>query len=420
MDTTETIATAHAAVVAEQTAGWMLVPNIGITVFAETDAVAELMKRASSERAMARARVHIVRGGIEVAIDTYRRTGTPDLLVIESQAPPEVLLPALDVLADQCLPETKVVIIGHRNDVRHYRELLAHGISDYLVTPFEPAEVAAAISRLYADGKSPDRGRLVAFIGTRGGTGASVLAHNTAWVMAHQFDLDVLLGDADMLFGTAALDFNLDGVQGGFVEALENAQRFDADMLSRIAAKPHERLSVLTSPASLDKRYKFKDEDFEKLVEFAHSYGGYSVIDLPHLWTEWARKLLASADDIVMVATPDLASLRNAKMLLDHLKKARPSEGPPRLVVNQVGVPKRPEINPEDFAESLGLHLTVTVPYDPHLFGVAAGDGKMLDQVNANALSARATARLAAQLVGDKGRSHRRNKRGLVERLLGK
>lgn len=420
MDTTETIDAARAALAAEHIGGWVLVPNIGITVFAETDAVAELMKRASAERRMARARVQILRGGIDVAIDTYRRTGTPDLLVIESQAPLEVLLPALDILADECIQGTRVVIVGHRNDVRYYRELLAHGISDYLVPPFEPAEVAAAISRLYADGKSPDRGRLVAFVGTRGGTGASVLAHNSAWVMAHQFDFDVLLGDADMLFGTAALDFNLDGVQGGFVEALENAQRFDADMLSRIAAKPHERLSVLTSPASLDRRYTFKDADFEKLVEFAHGYGGYTLIDLPHLWTDWTRKLLAAADEIVMVATPDLASLRNAKMLLGHLKQARPNEGPPRLAVNQVGIPKRPEIDPEDFAESLGLHLTVTVPYDPHLFGVAAGNGKMLDQVNPNALAARATARLAGQLVGDKGRSHRRNNRGLVARLLGK
>ena len=90
----------------------------------------------------------------------------------------------------------------------------------------------------------------------------------------------------------------------------------------------------------------------------------FVVLDLPHLWSGWMRKTLISADEVVIVATPDLASLRNAKNMIDLIKSSRPNDAPPRLVLNQVGVPGRPEIPAKDFGAALGvLPLTgITLP----------------------------------------------------------
>ncbi len=57
----------------------------------------------------------------------------------------------------------------------------------------------------------------------------------------------------------------------------------------------------------------------------------------------------------MIVATPDLTSLRNAKNIVELVKSARPNDAPPRLVLNQVGMPKRPEIPAKDFAETMGV-----------------------------------------------------------------
>ena len=66
------------------------------------------------------------------------------------------------------------------------------------------------------------------------------------------------------------------------------------------------------------------------------------ILDVPHGWTAWTRRTLVGADEVVIVAEPDLANLRNAKNIIDNIRNARPHDHPPRLVLNNVGLPKRP------------------------------------------------------------------------------
>jgi pilus assembly protein CpaE len=106
------------------------------------------------------------------------------------------------------------------------------------------------------------------------------------------------------------------------------------------------------------------------------------ALDLPHLWSNWMRRMLLSADDVVITAAPDLASLRNAKNIVDLVRGARPNDAPPHLVLNQIGMPGRPEIPVKDFAEALGLVNPLVVPFDAKLFGLAANNGQMIEEVN--------------------------------------
>jgi pilus assembly protein CpaE len=82
----------------------------------------------------------------------------------------------------------------------------------------------------------------------------------------------------------------------------------------------------------------------------------------------------------VIVAVPDLASLRNAKNMIDLIRHARPNDQPPRLVLNQVGVPGRPEIPVKDFAQALGVEPSVIINFEPKLFGQAANNGQMISE----------------------------------------
>ena len=102
------------------------------------------------------------------------------------------------------------------------------------------------------------------------------------------------------------------------------------------------------------------------------------MLDLPHLWSGWMRRTLIAADEVVIVATPDLASLRNAKNMIDLIKQGRPNDAPPRLVLNQVGVPGRPEIPAKDFGAALGVHPSLIIPFEPKVFGAAANNGQMI------------------------------------------
>jgi pilus assembly protein CpaE len=124
------------------------------------------------------------------------------------------------------------------------------------------------------------------------------------------------------------------------------------------------------------------------------------VIDMPHAWTPWIKSCLIAADEIVVVATPDLTSLRNAKNIIELVKNSRPNDAPPRLVINQTGTPKRPEIPTKDFAETMGTDPIAIMPFDPALFGQAANNGQMLIEVQPKAPASEAIRRLARALTG--------------------
>jgi len=358
------------------------VPRITIQAFCDTPEVAGTIETAAMDRRMARAHVKVHTGGIGAAGEFYRTAPTPNLILVETRLPFDELVVSLDSLAEVCDAGTKVMVIGHSNDVQLYRELLKRGVSEYLVAPVSVMTVITAISGIYREAGTEKLGQVYAFIGAKGGVGSSTVAHNVAWTMARLFGSDVILADLDLAFGTAGLDFNLDPSQG-IADAVFGADRLDEVLLDRLLAKCEDHLSLLAAPAALDKAYDFGEEAFDQVLEIVQSNVPTVVLDVPHIWSAWARKTLVAADQVVVTAAPDLANLRNAKSIVDFLRQARPNDTPPKLVLNQVGVPKRPEIKPEDFAAALQLTPIATIPFDPLLFGTASNNGQMIAEASA-------------------------------------
>jgi pilus assembly protein CpaE len=388
-------------------AGADRVPAITVQAFCETPDVAEAVEAAAADRRMARAHLSVRAGGIAVATELYRQQASPHLVVVESRAGDEALIAELDGLAEVCEATTKVLVIGASNDIRLYRELLDRGVSEYLLAPVDPMQVVAVIGRLYRDAGAERLGRAYAFIGAKGGVGSSTVAHNVAWAMAQEFEADVVLADLDMPFGTASLDFNVDAAQG-VAEAVQDSGRLDEVLLDRLLAKRDEHLSLLAAPTVLEKSYDFAESAFDRLLDVVQANVPFLVLDVPHVWSAWAKKTLLAADEVVLTAEPDLASLRNAKNLVEFLAKARPNDPPPKLVLNQVGVPKRPEIKPADFAAGLQLEPIACIAFDPATFGAAANKGQMVGEIAARSKPAGTFKELAQTIAGRREMKRRR------------
>ena len=122
---------------------------------------------------------------------------------------------------------------------------------------------------------------------------------------------------------------------------------------------------------------------------------------MPHLWTGWTRRILVAADEVIVVASPDLANLRNAKNLIDNDEATLASTtAPPRLVLNGVGMLKRPEIALADFAKTVEIGPIAVIPHDAKLFGAAANNGQMIAEIEPNGKTAQIFADLASALAG--------------------
>ena len=392
------------------------VPRIAVVAFCETEAAAETIAGAAKDRRMKRASVDVRVGGIPRAVEFYRETPSPDLLILESQAANGELLGALEGLADVCDPGTKVMVVGASNDVRLYRELLDRGIADYLAGPVSQLAVIAAIGRIYRDSGHKKLGKTCAFIGAKGGVGASTMAHNVAWAVSGELGIDVVLADMDLPFGTAGLDFNIDTEQG-IAEAIGDSGRLDDMLLDRLLVKCNDHLSLLAAPAVLGRSYDFDDEAFDKMLEIARAHVPTVVLDMPHVWTGWAKRTLVSADEVVIVAEPDLANLRNAKSLVEYLMQARPNDAPPKLVLNRVGMPKRPEIKPAEFTAALHLQPTAQIAFAPAVFGAAANKGQMIADTSAKSPACAAFVEIARSIAG-RGDTKGRPKGSLGAKLL--
>lgn len=357
-------------------------PRISIQAFCETEGVARPIERAGEDRRMAKTHLKVHMGGLETAVEFYKTAPTPNLILLESRCEPREMLDSLRSLAEVCDPTTKVVIIGHYNDIWLYRELIRSGISEYVVAPISMADILTVISGIFVNPESEPLGRTIAFVGAKGGVGSSTIAHNVAWSMSTLFKSEVVVADMDLAFGTANINFDQDPAQG-IAEAVFSPERIDETYLDRLLAQCAENLSLLAAPSTLDRIYDFDPDAFAQIIDVAQRSAPIVVLDVPHLWSGWAKTTLMQADEIVITATPELANLRNAKNLVDMLKKLRPNDALPKLVINQAGVPKRPEITPADFSEPLGITPMAVIPFDPLLFGNASNNGRMLGEMDA-------------------------------------
>jgi pilus assembly protein CpaE len=392
-------------------------PRVSVQAFCETVETAAAVQGAGEDRRLDKAHLKIQMGGIAAAIEAYNGSPTPNVIVIETENRGDEILTGLDSLAEVCDAGTRVVVVGRLNDVVLYRELLRRGVNDYLIAPIGTIDVVRSICGLFSAPDAKAVGRIIAVIGAKGGVGASTVAHNVAWAVARELALDTVVVDLDLGFGTAGLDYNQDPPQG-IADAVFSPDRVDNAFIDRLLSKCTDHLSLLAAPATLDRVYDFSAEAFDPIVDSLRATVPCIVLDVPHLWSGWTKKTLIGADDILIVAGPDLANLRNTKNLLDLLKAARPNDRRPRYCLNQIGMAKRPEIKPGDFAKALDDEAAALIPFDPQVFGTAANNGQMIAELSSSHKVAEIFRQLAQGLTGRI--ESKKTRSGLLSPLLGK
>lgn len=400
----------------EPSGGDVMLPAISIKLFYERAETRGLLEVSAQDRRMGRATVECIPGGIPAAIAYMSENPTPNLLMIESSETAGQVVREIDALAEHCDETVKVMVIGAVNDIMLYRQLIARGVSEYLVPPFQPLQIIRSIGELFVNPDSPFVGKQISVVGAKGGVGASTIAHNLSWALAENVKVNTTLVDLDLSFGTTALDFNQETPQT-VADALLAPERADESVIERLLAKPTDRLSLFTAPATINQIMDIPDEAYTTVIEGVRRNVPYLVLDLPHIWSSWMLSTLIASDEVIVVCQPDLASLRNGKNMIDQLKAKRPNDHPPRLVLNMSGVPKRPEIPVKDFAAAIGVEPDVILPFDPELFGTAANNGQMISETDPASKSAQAIDHLASTLTG---RAVEPQEKSFLKKLLGK
>jgi pilus assembly protein CpaE len=370
-------------------------PAISLHLCWDRTETASMFATLAADRRFAAAEIEGMKGGVDAAIQRYAQEPSPDLLVLDSALQRDALIAGVRELFTVLAPATKVVVLSGVNDITLMRELVACGVSEYAVAPFAAAEIGETLCRLFEDA---DKSHVIAVIGARGGVGASTIAQNIAWSIAERQQAGTALVDLDLAFGAAAANFKHEP-QHSIAEALLTPEDLEA-ALDRGTTHHTARLKLLSAPATVARDFEIGADSVQTVVTRVRRTSAYVVLDLPHAWNDWIKQTLLTADSVLIVSGPDLASLRNADNMLKLLRSESARVASPVIVLSMVGVPKRPEIPAKDFTEALMLAPAESFAFDPALFAEAAIAGLTIGEHAPASKAARAIDELATLLTG--------------------
>jgi pilus assembly protein CpaE len=367
-------------------------------------------ERVIQEASVLLGRSQIMRGGIAKAIEYLSEQRSPHLLIVDISGI-DLPLSQIHALADVCEPGTNVVAIGDHNDVGLYRDLVDAGVSNYIVKPLTRELLTRALTPKTNSGEmgraagSVKLGKMVSFIGARGGVGTTTLACNLAWHLANRQSRRVALVDLDLQNGDCSLLFNITTTPG-VRDALANPLRLDPLLLDRIMTQHGERLFVLSSEEPLHENVQITATAIDTLFSVLRSQFHYIVVDVPRIPVPAFRRALEIADRRIIVVDQTMRAMRDAvrltKMFGDREIPGAEHSAEHRniFIVNRVG--EHHALSLTDVHKVLQVQPTSMVPFLPNLVTPAAHHGLMAADKRGKFADAVAT--LALELSGRKRR----------------
>ena len=370
----------------------------------------------------ARVAVHVTKGGIDAAIINYSQTPSPDMIIIETNDISENFIAQLGQLAGVCAPGTDAVIVGPMNDVHLYRNLVSMGVRDYLVRPVSADDLVKVIAKAITDKHGLSGSRLITVMGAKGGVGATTVSQVLAWSIADHLKQKTILMDAAGSAGTLGIALGVEPASS-FTEAVRIGAGGTEDDMKRIIQTVSEQLSLLVCGGEPILTDSPDADGVETLVNRVMQKYPVLVLDLSGATAGVQKRLLARANNAVIVTTPMLPSLRNCRTLLGELRSLRTGFKEFDVLVNMSGMAGGEEVSDKDIKGALDFEPTGKMSYAPKVFAGGEFSGKPVGQGKGAADVIKPIEALAQRIIGgvEKESSGKKDSgRGFLKMLKGK
>ena len=264
-----------------------------------------------------------------------------------------------------------VLALGENNDVSVFRNLLALGVSDYLVKPLNMSLVATRLKgMLQQENKEVESagfshsGHIISFLGVRGGVGTSTLAVNHSVSLAEDHNKHVSLVDFNLASGSVAQILNV-SLNAGLMDILQDPARIDQEMLERLVVQYGNRLEVLSSEADVMAPYSQCALGMKKVLGLLAQRYHYTVVDCSYgVPSSFKELVFKSSDTIVLVCDLTFSSVRETSRLVRYFKENSNLEQKLLVLANNVGQYKMGEISQSNFEEAISHPVTFVTHFD--------------------------------------------------------
>ncbi len=286
-----------------------------------------------------------------------------DVVIIDLDSDPEYALELLESIGGN--GSVTVMVYSASADPEVLVRCMRAGAREFLPIPFAPdmladAMVRAAARRPLGRTTTKAEGRLLAFMGAKGGAGATTLACNFAVALAQEESQKTLLIDLDLPLGDAALNLGI-AAEFSTIDALRGAERLDGNFLKQLLVKHSSGVSVLAAPGRFV-QYQAGYEAIDRLVNVARLDFDNVVVDLGSRLDLMTTAAYKDATTVYLVTQASIPELRNSNRLIGEF-----FAGPvPKLevVINRFESRVLGGVSEEQIAKALTRSVEWKIPND--------------------------------------------------------
>ncbi len=353
----------------------VLLPPARVDVYALHDNTIDGANSLIRDWRFSRVSLRVENSGIDGAISDYEQHESPDLIIVEVDDIGENFLNKLEQLAENCVEDTEAIIIGPQNDIHLYRKLIAMGVKDYLVSPAKEKELGNVIAQTLLAKKGLSDSQLISVIGAKGGVGTTSIAQNIAYIAADIFKQKTLIADAAGGWSSMTIPFGAE-ITTSFQEIVRQVQNGTEDDVKRLLHEYTDKLTLIPSGGDIMLEHSCDENSFEDMIEYFMKTYPVVTVDLSASERDLQKIATKKSHNIVIITTPLLSSLRNARSLIKEICDGKKdSEHKPHLLVNMSGICPSHEVGTKEIAEVLEYEVATTIPYNSKLFmGCEAGE----------------------------------------------
>lgn len=265
----------------------------------------------------------------------------PDVVLMDINMPDMDGIAVTEALLKD-VPYAQVVMLSVQSEADYMRRAMLAGARDFIAKPPSGDELVRTIRVVgdrakeqkekhaqavqpapkqtgggYTPGTGALEGNLVTVYSAKGGVGCTMLATNLA-IGLHTDETPTVLVDASLQFGDVSVSMNLQ-VKNSIVELAARADELESDYVDDVLMAYENGLKVLAAPPRPEMADEVRADQVRKVLQFLKQNYAYVVVDTSSNMDDVTLAVLDASDLLVSVATPDIPSIKDTRLLFDLL-----------------------------------------------------------------------------------------------------
>jgi len=309
------------------------------------------------------------------------------------------------------LPTTTCIALTSLTDINLVRRLMMAGARDVLVRPVRHTDVLQSLQtvmQIEQDRRSHQhntgerqghgRGKFVVVISPKGGTGTTFISTNVAVSLRQISSGRVALADFGLQFGHVGTHLNLFS-RHTLQNLLAKSDEIDDTILAGVMQQHGSGVHVLLAPSSPEVAGEINGDQINAVIDSLLLRYSYVIADTWCVLDEVTMALLDRADDVLVVATPEIPALKNVKFFLEYMAQHQLTRGRVSIVLNRF--PSVDGVSLEDVQQHLRHPVSANIPSAGQLVTYSINRGVPVVLSHPQSWAGQSLRKLAAYVAGE-------------------